>query len=84
MHRPLSEFDNLDHYMRWQEEHTVLNNLTIQYDRVVFIIEPNDFTTELKRQKVTVYDYSDGRLEIGYKGKLLSYSKFDKVRQVKQ
>ena len=84
MHRCLSEFDDLDRYMSWQVERTVSYNLTIQYDRIVFIIEPNEFTTELKRQKVTVYDYPDGRLEIRYKGKLLPYTKFDKVRQVKQ
>lgn len=82
MHRPLSDFDDLDRYMSWQEERTVSNNLTIQYDRVVFIIEPNEFTTELKRQKVTVYDYPDGHLEIRYKGTLLPYSKFDKVRRL--
>ena len=30
MHRPLSELDDLDRYMSWQEERTVSINLTIQ------------------------------------------------------
>ena len=70
--------------MSWQEQRTVSNSLTIQYDRVVFILEPNEITTELRRKKVTVCDYPNGRFEIRYKGVLLPYSKFDKVRQVKQ
>jgi hypothetical protein len=42
--------------------------LTLQYDKVVFLIEPNEFTRELRRKRVTVVDYPDGRLAIRYRG----------------
>lgn len=84
VHRNLSQHDHIDRLMSWQEQRTVSNSLTIQYDRVVFLLEPNELSRELKRRKVTIYDYPDGRFEIAYEGQLLSYSIFDKVRQVKQ
>jgi hypothetical protein len=48
-------------------------NLTLQYDKVMFILEPNDITRPLARQRVTVIDYPDGRLAIRHKGVNLPY-----------
>ncbi len=56
----------------------------MQYDRVVYLIEPNETTTGLRRKKVRVHDYPDGTVAIKYEGVVLPYSVFDKVRQVKQ
>jgi hypothetical protein len=83
-HRPFTDYDNLDRAMSWQESRTVSKNLTIQYDKILFLLEPSDFSEGLKRKSVTVHDYPDGRLEIRYQGKGLPYSHFDKVSQVKQ
>jgi len=58
--------------------------LTLQYDKVLFILEPNEITRPLARQRVTVFDYPDGRLVIKHKGRELPYRIFDKVRQVDQ
>lgn len=84
LHRPLTELDQLDEILNWQEERTVSNSLTVQYDRVVYLLEPSDLTKSLKRNKVRVYDYSDGTIAIKHAGIALPYSVFDKVRQVKQ
>ena len=48
------------------------------------MIEPNEFTRELRRKRVTVLDYPDGRLAIRYRGLDLPYTTFDKLRQVSQ
>ncbi|QXX76753.1 hypothetical protein MHY1_p00275 (plasmid) [Methylovirgula sp. HY1] len=40
------------------------HNLTVQYDRVMFLLEPNDVTRGLARKRVTVYDFPNGRVEI--------------------
>ncbi|NIB45245.1 ISNCY family transposase [Pseudomaricurvus alkylphenolicus] len=84
MHRPLLEHEDMEDVFTWQEPRTVSNSLTIQYDRVTYLIEPNDQTVELKRKKVTVYDYPDGTVDIRYEGQSLPFSIFDKVRQVDQ
>ena len=74
LHRPLSADDNLADVFAWREERTVSNSLTLQYDKVVFLIEPNEFTRELRRKRVTVVDYPDGRLAIRYRGLDLPYT----------
>ena len=58
--------------------------MTLQYDKVVFLLEPNAITRELRRKRVTVVDYPDGRLAIRYRGLDLPYTTFDKLRQVSQ
>ena len=63
VHRPLSEFGNLEDTLTWQEDRTVTNSLTVQYDRVVYLLEPNDITHDLKRKKVRIYDYPAFQLE---------------------
>src|SRR5207302_427423 len=81
---PARNIDNLADVFAWREERTISNNLTLQYDKVVFLIEPNECTRELRRKRVTVVDYPDGRLAIGYRGLDLPYTTFDKLRQVSQ
>lgn len=83
-HRPFTDSDDLDRAMCWQEKRTVSQSLTIQYDKVLFLLEPTEFAAGLKRKLVVVHDYPDGRLEIRFEGKNLPYSRFDKIRQVKQ
>src|SRR5207245_9038860 len=68
LHRPLSAGDDLADVFAWREERTVSNSLTLQYDKVVFLLEPNEITRELCRKRVTVVDYPDGRLAIRYRG----------------
>src|SRR5436190_471489 len=41
LHRPVSEHDQLDEAFAWKEDRTVSNSLTLQYDHVLFILEPN-------------------------------------------
>jgi hypothetical protein len=82
LHRPLSAGDDLTDVFAWREERTVSNSLTLQYDKVLFLLEPNEITRELRRQRVTVVDYPDGRLAIRSRGLDLPYTTFDKLRQV--
>ena len=84
LHRPLSAGDDLTDVFAWREERTVSNSLTLQYDKVVFLLEPNAITRDLRRKRVTVVDYPDGRLAIRYRGLDLPYTTFDKLRQVSQ
>src|ERR1700738_2516830 len=81
LHRPLSAGDDLTDVFAWREERTVSNSLTLQYDKVLFLLEPNEITRELRRKRVTVIDYPDGRLAIRYRGRDLPYTTFDKLRQ---
>ena len=67
LHRAFTDYDDLDDAFAWKEERSVSVNLTLQYDQVIFILEPNAITRSLARKRVTVIDYPDGRLAIGAK-----------------
>ena len=82
LHRPLGPTDDLDEVLAWKEERTVSNSLTLQYDKVIFILEPTAITRGLARKRVTVVDYPDGRLAIQHNGVDLPYRTFDKLQQV--
>ena len=58
--------------------------MTLQYDKVVFIMEPSEQAKVAIGKRVTVVDYPDGRLAIRYRGVELAYRTFDKIRQVPQ
>jgi hypothetical protein len=84
LHRPLHAGDDLDDAFAWKEERTLSQALTLQYDKILFIVEPTDQANAAIGKRVTVVDYPDGRLAIRYRGVELAYRTFDKLRQVPQ
>src|SRR5205823_9502240 len=84
LHRPLRAGDDLDDAFAWKEERTLSQALTLQYDKVMFILEPSEQAKAAIGKRVTVVDYPDGRLSIRYRGVELAYRTFDKMRQVDQ
>lgn len=84
LHRPMSPRDRLDDAFSWQVERTLSQALTLQYDKVLFILDPTEEAQAAIGKRVTVADYPDGRLVISYKGQALPYRTFDKIRKVNQ
>ena len=92
LHRPSPAGDVLADAFAWKEERTLSRALTLQYDKVIFILEPSDQAkpapgTEQGAaigKRVSVVDHPDGRLSIRYNGVELAYHTFDKLRQVSQ
>ena len=84
LHRPVRAGDDLDDGFAWKEERTLSQALTLQYDKVLFILEPTEPAKAAIGKRVTVVDYPDGRLTIRYQGIELAYRTFDKLRQVSQ
>ena len=84
LHRPLRADDDLGDVFAWKEERTLSRALTLQYDKILFIVEPTDQAKAAIGKRVTVMDYPDGRLAIRYRGIELPYRTFDKIRQVSQ
>ena len=84
LHRRLRAADDLDDAFTWKEERTLSRALTLQYDKVLFILEPSEQAKAAIGKRVTVVDYPDGRLAILYKGFQLAYRVFDKIQQVDQ
>jgi transposase len=84
LHRPLRVGEDLDDAFAWKEERTLSRALTLQYDKVLFILEPSEPAKAAIGKRVTVVDYPDGRLAIRYRGVELAYRTFDKIQQVDQ
>src|ERR1700682_2279726 len=84
LHRLLASHEDIDDAFAWKEERSVSVNLTLQYDQVLFILEPTGIARSLARKRVTVIDSPDGRLAIRHNGVDLPYRTFDKRQQVNQ
>src|SRR5215472_15960347 len=84
LHRPLRAGDDLEDAFAWKEQRRLSQALTLQYDKVIFILEPSEPAKAAIGKYVTVFDYPDGRLVIRHDGVELAYRTFDKVRQVDQ
>jgi hypothetical protein len=68
----------------FHKDRTLSPALTLQYDKVIFILEPNEQAKAAIGKRVTVIDHPDGRLSIRYNGVELAYRTFDKIRHVDQ
>ncbi len=84
LHRPMSPRDQLDDEFTWQVERTLSQSLTLQYDKVLVLLEPSEAAQAAIGKRVTVVDYPDGRIAIRYQGEDLAYRTFDKIRKVNQ
>src|SRR5215813_11098067 len=78
LHRPLRAGDYLEVAFAWKEERRLSQALTLQYDKVIFILEPSERAKAAIGKYVTVFDYPDGRLSIRYNGVALADRTFDK------
>lgn len=74
----------LEDVFAWKEQRKLTFNLTVQSDKMIFLLEPNEITPP-RPQRVTVIDYPDGRLSIRHNGVDLPYRMhYDKIRKVTQ
>ena len=55
-HRPLGAGDDLEDAFAWKEERPLSQALTLQYDKVIFILEPSDQAKAAIGKRVTVVD----------------------------
>ena len=64
-HRKLikAERVRIDDIFSWQESRAVTRSLTLQYDKVVYLIKPGPENDKIAGQHVIVFDYPDGRFK---------------------
>ena len=56
--------------------------LTLAYERKLFILTRNSVSEAAAGEHVEIYDYADGQLDIRWRGHSLPYSVFDKDQRV--
>jgi hypothetical protein len=56
LHRPMQPRDRLDEAFTWRAERTLSQSLTLQYDNILFMIEPSEFAQAAIGKRVEVVD----------------------------
>ena len=85
LHRRIDDRTVLDAAFSWQVERKVSKSMTIQYNRMVFILDVKcSIAQSAVGERVTVHEFDDGRLDIRYGGDCIPYRIFDKERVVTQ
>jgi transposase len=81
MHRSLMLNEDLGRIFTWQEQRTLSNNLTLQYKKVVYQIQTTRPSYAMRKAPVTVYEDSQGEIDICYKGHSLEYTIYQKQQR---
>ncbi len=83
-HRPLREDENLDTILTWREPRCVTRSLTLQYDRVIYLLDDTEANRRLVGRYIDVYEYPDGRIEIRADGVALPCTPYDRFSEIDQ
>ncbi|PMS16401.1 integrase [Trinickia dabaoshanensis] len=83
-HRPLRDDENLDLLMTWRETRRVTKSLTVQYDRVIYLLEDTVPNRKLIGRYIEVWEYPDGRIEVRADERVLPYRQYDRLAEIDQ
>ena len=83
-HRPVRTDEDLDSIFSWRELRKVTKNLTLHYERKLYLLPDTPTNRRYSGKYVDVLQYPDGRIEIQVAGVSLPYSTYDKLGTIDQ
>ena len=83
-HRPLRADENLDLVLTWREPRKVTKSLTVQYDRVMYLLDDTPENRKLIDRTIEVWEYPDGRIELRTEGRVLFCRQYDRLAEIDQ
>jgi hypothetical protein len=83
-HRPLQPSDDLARIFSWQETRLVSKNLTVNYKRVLYVLDPTDAARAARGQRVGIEEREDGSLTFWHGEHTLLATAFPKEHGVQQ
>ncbi|WP_080421794.1 ISNCY family transposase, partial [Burkholderia ubonensis] len=83
-HRPLRDDEDLDTLLTWRETRRVTKSLTVQYDRVMYLLDDSPENRKLIHRYIDVWEYPDGRIEIRAEGRVLPCRQYDRLSEIDQ
>jgi transposase len=83
-HRPLRADESLDLILTSRVPRRVTKVLTVQYDRVIYMLDDTPENRALIHQYLDVFEYPDGRIEIRVNGAALAYRQYDRLSEIDQ
>jgi hypothetical protein len=83
-HRPLRHDEDLRQILAYRVPRKVTNSLTVQYDRVMYLLEDTAANRRLIHQYVEVVEYPDGVIEVQADGAVLPHTEYDRITKIDQ
>jgi transposase len=83
-HRPVREDEDLDHILCWRVPRKVSSVLTLQYDRVIYLLDDTPANRSLIHTYIEVVEYPGGGIELWAEGASLPYMPYDRLSQIDQ
>lgn len=83
-HRPLRDDEDLALTFTVREKRKVSHVLTLQYDKVIYLLEDSKAMRKLIGRYIDVYEYPDGSIELRADGTALPYAVYDWLSKVDQ
>jgi len=83
-HRPLRADESLELILTSRVPRRVTQALTVQYDRVIYMLGDTPENRALIHQYLDVFEYPDGRIEIRVNGTALAYRQYDRLSEIDQ
>lgn len=84
-HRPVRPDEDLDLIFTVREPRKVSNSLTLQYDKMIYLIEDMPDHRRLIGKYIDVYEFPEGRIELRAEGgPSIPYMTYDRLPEVSQ
>jgi hypothetical protein len=81
-HRPVRVDEDLDLIFSWRVQRKVSRSLTLQHDRIIYLLENCEANRALIHRYIDVFEYPNGRIEIRADGQSLPYERYDRLGQI--
>ena len=83
-HRLLRADEDLRQILAYRVARKVSNALTVQYDRVMYLLQDTAANRRLMHEYIEVVEYQDGTIEIQAAGRVLPYREYDRITRIDQ
>lgn len=83
-HRAVRSDEDLDLIFAWRSPRCVSKSLTLQYDKMLYLLTDSPETRKLAGRYIDVYHYPDGRIEPRANGAPLPFTIFDRLSEIDQ
>ncbi len=78
-HRPMRADENLNEIFTWRLQRKVSQSLTLQHDRVIYLLSDTLANRKLIHRYIDVWEFPDGRIEIRADGRVVKHERYDRL-----
>jgi hypothetical protein len=83
-HRPLRSDEDLETIFTWRVQRKVSQSLTLQHERILYLLPATPAMRALIHRYVDVWEYPDGRIEVRADGQPITCQRYDQIGTINQ